>query len=250
MTREQRFPRYDSFYPRCSSPQAGPTRLIKAGGTPWHSPGSPGRTSRSPAALGNSSGNLSNSHDGEFEGKRHSLRPFKEVVYKRDAPRPAPLANAPSLVQAALCEGQDKDMIYVPCEVGEGGTAVEMLVDTGAQMSVISLPLVRKLKLMDRVDWRQRGIASGVGHATILGCLQSIPVRLGSTSGVEFALDFSVLEVEQDLLMLGIDQLRRFECIIDLQRQCLVFGGHGGCEVSFLPPESHGVHWRHLCPVM
>lgn len=249
MTREQRFQRYDSSYPRfLSPPPGGPTRLIKAGGSPWQSPG---RTSRSPASVGKSSGNLSNSRDdGEFVGKRHSLRPFKEVVYKRDAPRPAPLANAPSLVQAALCEGQDKDMIYVQCEVGDGGTAVEMLVDTGAQMSVISLPLVRKLKLMDRVDWRQRGIASGVGHATILGCLQSIPVRLGSTSGVEFALDFSVLDVEQDLLMLGIDQLRRFECIIDLQRQCLVFGGHGGSEVSFLPPESHGVHWRHLCPVM
>merc|ERR1711924_324739 len=109
----------------------------------------------------------------------------------------------------------------------------EMLVDTGAQMSVISSPLVRQL-----------GLASGVGYARILGRLRGVPVRLGTHSGVEFALDFSILGVDQELLMLGIDQMRRFECIIDLQKQCLVFGGSGGSEVAFLPPSPQRMHWR------
>merc|ERR1719191_466469 len=102
-------------------------------------------------------------------------------------------------------------MIYVQCEIANCGVAVEMLVDTGAQMSVISLPLVRQLGLHDSVDGREQGVASGVGYARILGRLRGVPVRLGTHAGVEFALDFSVLGVDQELLMLGIDQLRRFE---------------------------------------
>lgn len=180
-----------------------------------------------------------------------SQQPYQEVVYKRNAPRPAPLSSAPFLVEASYREGYEKDMIYVECEVGNSGTSVEMLVDTGAQMSVISSPLVQQLRLEDQVDFSRGGVASGVGHARIVGCLQGVPVRLGSESGVEFALDFSVLDVHQDLLMLGIDQLRRFECIIDLQRQCLVFGGQGGTQVNFLPPdEDRARHWRAACPMM
>lgn len=139
-------------------------------------------------------------------------------------------------------------MIYVLCDFGNG--QAEMMVDTGAQMSVISVPLVYKLGLQDKVDTRRRGLASGVGHARVLGRLHGIPVRLGQHSGVEFAVDLSVLDIDEELLMLGIPELRRFECIIDLKKQCLVFGGYGGSEVKFLPPSPRRVHWRALCPMM
>ena len=52
-----------------------------------------------------------------------------------------------------------------------------------------------------------------------------------------FALDFSVLEVQDQLLLLGLDQLRRFRCIIDLEQNALVFGGAGGVQVPFLEQE-------------
>ena len=52
-----------------------------------------------------------------------------------------------------------------------------------------------------------------------------------------FALDFSVLEVQDQLLLLGLDQLRRFRCIIDLEQNVLVFGGAGGVQVPFLEQE-------------
>ena len=52
-----------------------------------------------------------------------------------------------------------------------------------------------------------------------------------------FALDFSVLEVNDQLLLLGLDQLRRFKCIIDLEQNVLVFGGAGGVQVPFLAQE-------------
>lgn len=130
---------------------------------------------------------------------------------------------------AANLNAQQEGMIYVACEIGE--VAVEMMVDTGAQMSVISAPLVRQFALSGYLDTSAQGIAAGVGHARILGKLRGVPVKTGH---VEFALDFSVLDISDNLLMLGLDQMRRFKCIVDLDRKCLVFGGSGGLDVPFL----------------
>eukprot|EP00930_Biecheleria_cincta_P061593 TRINITY_DN47158_c0_g1_i1.p1 TRINITY_DN47158_c0_g1~~TRINITY_DN47158_c0_g1_i1.p1 ORF type:complete len:293 (-),score=54.99 TRINITY_DN47158_c0_g1_i1:86-916(-) len=148
---------------------------------------------------------------------------------------------------SAMPPPADSDaLVYVACEVGN--TAVEMMVDTGAQSSVISMPLVRRLQLETHLDSRYQGMASGVGTARILGKLRGVPVKLGH---VEFALDFSVLGVDDPLLLLGIDQLRRFRCIVDLDKQQLVFGGSGGVEVAFLPPSPSQLSYRTVgCPTM
>ena len=47
--------------------------------------------------------------------------------------------------------------------------AVEMMVDSGAQHSVISAPLARRLGLMNRLDRSEQGVAAGVGRAGIIG---------------------------------------------------------------------------------
>jgi len=56
-------------------------------------------------------------------------------------------------------------------------------------------------------------------------------VKLGH---VEFSLNFAVLQMQEHLLLLGLDQMRYYKCLVDLERSCLVFGGHGGVEVPFL----------------
>ena len=60
-------------------------------------------------------------------------------------------------------------------------------------------------------------------------------MRLGH---VEFGISFICLEVPDALLILGMDQMRRFKCVVDLERDRLVFGGAGGVDVPFLPPSS------------
>jgi DNA damage-inducible protein 1 len=72
--------------------------------------------------------------------------------------------------------------------------------------------------------------ATGVGTAPIIGRIENCPVQIGH---VEFLLYFSVLEMEDDMLILGIDQMRRFNCLIDLQHNQLIFGGRDGVEVDF-----------------
>merc|ERR1712032_771545 len=123
-------------------------------------------------------------------------------------------------------------MLYTNCEVGD--ITVEMMVDTGAQMSSISSSLAHRANLMsslDRFTLDRLGEAHGVGRAAILGKLRNVPVTMGHA---EFALDFSVLEMDRTLLLLGVDQMRRFKCVVDLERRCLVFGGSGGLEVPFM----------------
>ena len=129
--------------------------------------------------------------------------------------------------------GVDGGMVLVECRFGDAA-AVEMMVDSGAQHSVISAPLARRLGLMNRLDRSEQGVAAGVGRARIIGKLRSVAIYL---KNVEFALDFSVLEIQDQLLLLGLDQLRRFRCIIDLEQNVLVFGGAGGVQVPFLAQE-------------
>ena len=106
----------------------------------------------------------------------------------------------------------DDELVYVPCEIGD--LSVEMMVDTGAQSSVISTTLVKRLNLAEKINRMYQGVAAGVGRARILGKLQNVPVTLGC---VEFCLDFVVLEAEDNMLMLGIDQMRRFKCVVDYE---------------------------------
>jgi len=151
---------------------------------------------------------------------------------------PAPFEGMPGPA------ADDCDSPHVACLIGD--VAVEMLVDTGAQSSVISMPLVHNLNLTSQLDRRRQGVAAGVGRARILGQLRAVPVTLGH---VEFALDFTVLDVNEQMLMLGIDQMRRFRCVIDMEQQTLVFGGRGGVEVPFLR-EPRRIDYRSGCGQM
>ena len=121
------------------------------------------------------------------------------------------------------------------------GIGCEVLVDTGAQSSVLSSTLVNQLGLSRLLDRSMQGVAQGVGHARIIGRCLDVPIELGHA---EFLVDFVVIEANTALAILGLDQLRRFKCIVDLERDVLVFGGAGGVEVGFLPPESSSA-WRH-----
>ena len=142
-------------------------------------------------------------------------------------------------------------MCMAPCVIGHDGVCVEMLVDTGAQTSVISLPLVQQLKLEAKIDASRQGIASGVGQARIVGRLCNVPTELGH---VEFPMDFIVLDVPEKMLLLGLDLMRRYKCIVDLERDVLIFGGSGGVEVHMLPADQQHVDAvrRQLtgCPMM
>lgn len=141
-------------------------------------------------------------------------------------------------------------MCLVPCAIGS--ITIEMLVDTGAQSSVLSLPLVRRLGLEGRLDRRLQGVAAGVGRARILGAARDVVCAFG-VGHVEFLMDFMVLEVNDPLAIIGLDQLRKYNCLVDVGSEKLIFGGVGGVEVDMLPANGTRVDVRSLsggCAVM
>ena len=73
--------------------------------------------------------------------------------------------------------GVNGGMVLVDCRFGDAAS-VEMMVDSGAQHSVISAPLARRLGLMNRLDRSEQGVAAGVGRARIIGKLRSVAIYL------------------------------------------------------------------------
>lgn len=141
-----------------------------------------------------------------------------------------PVASAPT-ESDGFCSGFNGDhMLYVACEVE--GRLVEMLVDSGASSSAISKGEMKRLNLHDKLNTRFAGKAVGCGSANVLGIVENVIVSIGHA---EFRLFFLVLDTENPLLILGLDQMRKFKCLIDLEENKLVFGGKGGVEVQFLP---------------
>jgi hypothetical protein len=126
-------------------------------------------------------------------------------------------------------------MCYAPCIIGDPGVCVELLVDTGASVSVMSFELAVQLGLQHQIDGSVQGLASGIGHAQILGKLYNVYVELGH---VEFRMDFAILGGTPDkLLLLGLDLMRQYKCIVDLESDVLIFGGRGGVQVPLLPAD-------------
>lgn len=123
-------------------------------------------------------------------------------------------------------------MLFVTCEVE--GRLVEMLVDSGASSSCISYSMVHYLGLQQYFNPNVRGEATGAGTAQIYGLLENVSCQIGH---VEFRLFFLVLDTQRPYLILGLDQMRRFKCVIDLDRNHLIFGGRDGVSAPFLDRE-------------
>merc|ERR1719410_457941 len=125
--------------------------------------------------------------------------------------QPLPLASRSRSTNSLSSPGSDEldHMMHVACEIA--GQTVELMVDTGAQMSIMTLPMVQRLGITSFIDQSEMGIASGVGVALIVGRLRGVPVRLGH---VQIAMDFGVLHIRDSFAMLGMDQLQRFKCVL------------------------------------
>jgi len=126
-------------------------------------------------------------------------------------------------------------MLYINCKVN--GHVVKAFVDSGAQMTIMSQACAERCGIMRLVDRRFGGIAKGVGTQKILGRIHLAQLEIEKHY---FATSLSVLEDQPMDMLLGLDMLRRHQCVLDLHKNALRFGNI--VETNFLPESELPTH--------
>eukprot|EP01082_Thalassiosira_pseudonana_P015789 g14433.t1 g14433 contig9:1826223-1827768(+) len=127
-------------------------------------------------------------------------------------------------------------MLYINCTVKD--KPLQVFVDSGAQMTIMSSVCADRLGLLHLVDNRFEGTAVGVGTGKILGKIHIVDMTIG---GYDFPCSITVMDSKSGLgdenmdCLFGLDMLKRHRCSIDLAKNALIFPVGSSGDVMVAP---------------
>ena len=119
-------------------------------------------------------------------------------------------------------------MLYIPLEINS--FKVIALVDTGAQMTVMSIDIAHKCGLYNLIDKDYAGQAVGVGTSKIIGVIHCAQLKVFNKY---IMAKIHVLENVSVGFIFGLDNMRSHRCTIELSSNSLIFKD-AGFSVQFL----------------
>jgi len=155
-------------------------------------------------------------------------RKIAEEIEKRNIEENMHLAleNAPESFAQVV-------MLWINVKVN--GHHVKAFVDSGAQMTIMSADCAKRCNIMRLVDKRFSGIAKGVGTQPILGKVHLAQIQI---ENIFLPVSFSVMPDQPMDVLLGLDMLRRHQCIINLQQNCLSISTPAGTTNTYFLGEA------------
>lgn len=106
--------------------------------------------------------------------------------------------------------------LQVMCEVN--GYSVPAIIDTGAQISIMSYGCAQRCRISGNIDTKYSGRAIGVGSSDILGRINGLSMRVGPIS---FDGKVSILRDSRVDFLIGLDFLKRFNCEVSFKDNAL-----------------------------
>ncbi|XP_029290119.1 nuclear receptor-interacting protein 3-like [Cottoperca gobio] len=118
-------------------------------------------------------------------------------------------------------EEEEEDFIYVPCKCL--GQEVNVLIDTGCTLNLMSSLTVERSGLKDLVEENQME-TDGFSFQRKL-CVDGRIRELSLTIGqLRVMCSFVIVDSNRPLMSLGNKTLKSLKCVIDTEQQMLVFG--------------------------
>lgn len=102
---------------------------------------------------------------------------------------------------------------------------IKMIVDCGAQVTMMSMQLVQRLELEHLIDRKYRGVARGMGSAEIIGKIFACNITIGTDLVV--AMDITVADIDDPVMcLIGLDFLYPNKCAINFDTNMLYTKNH------------------------
>ncbi|XP_042267968.1 nuclear receptor-interacting protein 3-like isoform X1 [Thunnus albacares] len=118
-------------------------------------------------------------------------------------------------------EEEEEDFIYVPCQCL--GHEVNVLIDTGCKLNLMSSQTAERLGLKDLIEENKQEM-DGFPFQRKLhidGYIEELSLNIGQ---LRIMCSFAVVDCNKPLMSLGNKTLKSLKCVIDTEKQMLVFG--------------------------